>query len=66
MNKFHLTTKGRLWELQEERGATIATYDDRAEAIRSAHRTAKMETGSLTVHKSDGTVEEECSYVRAA
>jgi len=62
MNQFHLTARNSFWELQEERGTTIATYDNRVEAIKSSRRTVQHETGCLKIHRQDGTVEEECNY----
>jgi hypothetical protein len=65
MRNFHLTPRGDRWELREERGTTIATYDNKAAAIQSSRRTVKRETGSLKIHKADGTIEEERTHPRS-
>jgi hypothetical protein len=66
MKSYHLTPNGDTWELAEEGGTSVATYETREEAMQDSRRTVAQTTGSLTIHRADGTVEEERTYPRSA
>jgi hypothetical protein len=65
MKTYHLIPLGDRWELEEEGGASVATYDDKASAVTGSRRTVQRESGSLVIHNADGTIEEERTYPRS-
>lgn len=66
MKNYHLTPDGERWQLSEEGGTALATYVTKEDAMSAARRTVERETGSLKIHKADGTIEEERTYPRSA
>ncbi|HWB02254.1 MAG TPA: DUF2188 domain-containing protein [Verrucomicrobiales bacterium] len=66
MKNYHLTPSGDRWQLAEEGGGPVATFQNKAEALEGSARVVSRETGSLKIHKSDGTIEEERTYPRSA
>jgi hypothetical protein len=66
MKNYHLKPNGDRWELAEEGGDAVATYDTKEAGMEGARRTVERETGSLKIHKADGTIEEERTYPRSA
>jgi hypothetical protein len=65
MKNYHLTPKGDRWELTEEGGSAVATYDSKEEGIESSRRVVAEESGSLKIHHADGTVDEERTCPRS-
>jgi hypothetical protein len=65
MNNFHLTTNGDRWELHAEGGKALASFETKAEALEGSISIVTKRTGSLKIHKADGTIEEERTYPRA-
>lgn len=65
MNIYHLTPKGNQWELAEEGDGSLALFETKKEALEVSRRTVEKITGSLKIHKADGTIEEERIYPRS-
>ncbi|HWB04304.1 MAG TPA: DUF2188 domain-containing protein [Verrucomicrobiales bacterium] len=65
MKNYHLTPIGDSWQLAEDGGAALAVYDTKDEAVQGSRRIVERETGSLKIHKADGTIEEERTYPRS-
>ncbi|HWB06103.1 MAG TPA: DUF2188 domain-containing protein [Verrucomicrobiales bacterium] len=66
MKSYHLTPKGDQWELAEEGNGSIALFETKEDAVKTSTRTVEQITGSLKIHKADGTIEEERTYPRSA
>ena len=64
MKNFHLTPNGDKWEFKTEGGAVISTFDTKEQALEGSRRTVERETGSLKIHRADGTFEEERTFPR--
>jgi hypothetical protein len=65
MNNYHLTTNGDRWELQAEGGRGLASFPTKEEALERSIEIVTQRTGSLKIHKADGTIEEERTYPRS-
>jgi hypothetical protein len=65
MNNFHLTTNGNSWELKAEGGRGLASFPTKEEALERSIEIVIRRTGSLKIHKADGTIEEERNYPRS-
>ncbi|HWB02692.1 MAG TPA: DUF2188 domain-containing protein [Verrucomicrobiales bacterium] len=65
MKSYHLTPNGDTWELAEESGTSVATYENKDEAMRDSRQTVAEASGSLKIHRADGTIEEERTYPRS-
>jgi hypothetical protein len=66
MQNYHVTPEGETWNLAEEEGALLGSYRTKEEAVQRAREYVSEHTGSLKIHKADGTIEEERTYPRAA
>ena len=66
MQNFHLSPDGDVWKLTTEDGRlTIDDFDSRKEALEASSAFMDRRTGSLKIHKADGTFDEERTYPRA-
>ncbi|HWB06915.1 MAG TPA: DUF2188 domain-containing protein [Verrucomicrobiales bacterium] len=67
MNSYHLTPDGDWWKLTGEgEDRTMATFATKEAALRRCAQLIGERTGSLKIHKADGTIEEERTYPRSA
>lgn len=66
MKNYHVTPDGETWNLAEEDGAFLGSYRTKEEAVSNAREYVSAKTGSLKIHKADGTIEEERTYPRSA
>jgi hypothetical protein len=66
MNTYHLSPKANHWELTEEGDGSLAVFETKEEGLHVATRTVEQITGSLKIHREDGTIEEERTYPRNA
>ena len=67
MDTYHLTPDGDRWQLTGEgQDRTIATFGTKEDALRRCAQLVGGRTGSLKIHKADGTIEEERTYPRSA
>lgn len=67
MNRYDLTRKNGQWQLvQQGTGEPLVTSQNKEEALRQSMELVRERTGSLRIHKEDGTFEEERTYPRAA
>jgi hypothetical protein len=66
MNNLHLRPNGTLWELAREGEEPLDCFGTKEDALEIARREMERESGSLTIHKSDGRIEEERSGPRTA
>jgi hypothetical protein len=66
MQNFHLSPDGDVWKLTTEDGRlTIDDFDSRKEALEASCAFMENREGSLKIHKADGSLEEERTYLRA-
>jgi hypothetical protein len=65
MNNFHLSPNGDRWDLKEEGGRGLASFPTKEEALERSIEIVTDRTGSLKIHKADGTIEEERTYPRS-
>ncbi|HWB06104.1 MAG TPA: DUF2188 domain-containing protein [Verrucomicrobiales bacterium] len=61
MRTFFLTPEGSPWILTDGSNP-IATYANKADALRGAAKRVSKEFGALVIRRPDGTVEEERRY----
>jgi hypothetical protein len=66
MKTYHLVPNGNSWKLKFEGGKVLANYESKLEGITDSIRFVERETGSLKIHRADGTIEEERTYPRSA
>jgi hypothetical protein len=66
MQNYHVTPEGETWTLAEEEGAFLGSYRTKEEAVDRAREYVRQHTGSLKIHKADGTIEEERTYPRSS
>jgi hypothetical protein len=67
MDNFHVSPSGDRWKLSAEGSPrSIGEFDTKDEAVDMATTVIAERTGSLKIHKSDGTIEEERTYPRSA
>jgi hypothetical protein len=66
MKNYHIVPRNAGWELSEEGGAVLGTYETKDEAVKAAARIAANDPGSVKIHRADGTFEEERTYPRSA
>jgi hypothetical protein len=66
MQNYHLLPAGRRWKLTSEfSNSTIGEFTSKEEALDACIEFMRGRTGSLKIHKADGTIEEERTYPRA-
>lgn len=66
MNNFHVLPDGSKWKLTEADGHNHhGNFDTKIEAVERAMNLVAGRTGSLKIHRADGTIEEERTYPRA-
>lgn len=67
MNQYHITQSEYGWELKKQ-GATRASKraGSKAELLKLTAAFMEKRTGTVKIHKRDGTIEEERTYPRAA
>lgn len=65
MDNYHITKKGDIWRFQKE-GAERALKNaaTKQEIIRHTQDFMKDKTGSVKIHKEDGSFQEERTYQR--
>ena len=67
MKNYHLSPDGDAWKLTSEDGTvTVQNFDTKEEAVASCAAFMQERTGSLKIHRADGSFEEERTYPRAA
>jgi hypothetical protein len=68
MKNYHLTPSPTgEWKLAPEgTDHVLSVFDTKAEAVDKAVQYVSEKTGSLKIHKADGTIEEERTYPRSA
>jgi len=67
MKNYHLSPDGDAWKLTSADGAiTVQNFDTKEEAIASCTAFMQERTGSLKIHRADGSFEEERTYPRSA
>lgn len=66
LDKYHLTKKGSDWRL-EKAGSNRAVVKEstKAAAIEKARQYVGQKSGSMRIHKVDGTIQEERTYPRS-
>ncbi len=67
MDDYHITKKGKKWQLKKE-GASRAskTADTKQEMTQEMRKFMANRTGSVKIHKEDGTFQEERTYPGSA
>lgn len=67
MHNYHLIhSDAGLWLLHAEGNGTVAVFPTKAQGIEGSAHLLIERTGSLKVHRKDGTIEEERTYPRSA
>lgn len=67
MKSYHLTCTPDDWELTESGSRTvIKAFATREQAVEASRAYVKEHSGSLKIHRTDGTIEEERTYPRSA
>jgi hypothetical protein len=68
MKKYHLTPHpSGEWKLTPEGSDhVLGTFDTKEDAVEKAIDHVSQVTGSLKIHRADGTIEEERTYPRSA
>ena len=67
MDNFHVLSSGDRWKLTAEGSErSIGEFDTKEEAVDMASTVIATRTGSLKIHRADGTIEEERTYPRSA
>ena len=67
MQTYHLTPDAGRWRLRGENSdRTLCDFDTKEQAVERCSHLMQTQTGSLKIHKSDGTIEEERTYPRSA
>jgi hypothetical protein len=64
MNQFHLTPKGTRWELSQD-GTPVGSFATKEKGVNRSIEIVREVTGTLKIHRADGTIEEERTYPRA-
>jgi hypothetical protein len=63
MNNFHITKDGKQWKLKEEgKERAVKTADTKNEIVKKMREYMTKKTGSVKIHKEDGTIQEERTY----
>jgi hypothetical protein len=62
MKRFHLQPVGDRWALTRDGGTGQFLYDDKEQAAEDARLAMSERAGSLKIHRTDGSVEEERAY----
>ena len=66
MQNYHLSPSNRRWRLtSESSGRAVGEFENKVEALEACTEFMRGRTGSLKIHHSDGTLEEERTYPRA-
>ena len=67
MKDYHLLPNGEHWELAEEGGRKPRVlFGTKSQAVERAREIVAERSGSLKIHREDGTIEEERTYPRSA
>ena len=67
MDNYHITKKGDNWQLKKEGNDRVTlTAETKAETIQKMRDFMQDHTGSVKIHKSNGVIQEERTYPRAA
>lgn len=67
MDNYHITKDGEQWKLKKEGGERSSIVaDTKADLIEKTREFMSDKTGSVKIHKEDGTFQEERTYPRAA
>jgi hypothetical protein len=67
MDSYHLIPDGENWKLQKENGnRAIKKFESKKEGLPDSVEYVKKQGGSLKIHKSDGSIQEERTYPRSA
>jgi hypothetical protein len=67
MKTYHLAPGDDDWELKaEDNEKPLASFDSKQQALDASIDLVRARTGSLKIHRADGTIEEERTYPRAA
>lgn len=62
MRTYFLTPHGSRWVLLTEGSNRVATYANKADALRGAAKRVSRDFGTLIIRRPDGSVEEERRY----
>jgi hypothetical protein len=66
MVSYHLVPDGDNWKLKkEDRDRTLKKFESKKEALPASIEFVKNHSGSLKIHKSDGSIQEERTYPRS-
>ena len=65
VNRFRLKPRGDKWELSQN-GSPVGFFATKEQALSWSIEIVNEVTGSLAIHRADGTIEEERIYPRAA
>jgi hypothetical protein len=66
MTTFHLAPRGDRWELTEQGRHPVGSFPTKARALERAVAIVSEVTGTLKIHRADGTIEEERAFPPAA
>lgn len=65
MDNYHVTKDGDKWKLQKEGNQRPSkTAETKEDLIQQTREFMKDKTGSVKIHKKDGTIQEERTYQR--
>jgi len=65
MKKYHITKKHDVWQFKQENGKrSIANSATKEEAVNNMRGFMIDKVGSVKIHKTDGTIQEERTYQR--
>lgn len=63
LDKYHLAQKGDKWRLEKAKSnRAVVSADTKAEAMDKMQNYMKTHSGSVRIHKQDGTIQEERTY----
>jgi len=65
MNNYHLTRNGDRWQLTRQSDGTLLFFDTKEDALHGCSEYMGEHPGSLKIHRSDGTFEEERTFPRS-
>ena len=66
MKNYHLVPDGKRWRLELEEDGSIQLFDNKERALKLCEEFFGNSSGSLKIHRNDGTIEEERTYPRDA